>query len=101
LVSLLVREYVSWEDDLPYPEGVPPFQLIVRQEAEAEEAEISPYANGEIPPAPLEPEPESSKNYYSHPKFFSMPRTNHAARVNFPENLISSIELFEQFFSHE
>ena len=101
LAPLLVREHASWEDDLPYPEGVPPLQPIVRQKADEEKAEISPYANGEIPPAPPEPEPELLEDYYSHPEFSPMPRINHAARVNLPENLTSLIELFEQFFPRE
>jgi hypothetical protein len=101
LVFLLIKEYASWEDDLPYPKKVPPPQPIVRQEAEEKEAEISPYANGEIPSAPLKPEPESLEGYYSHLKFSPMPRTNHAARVNLPENLTSPIKLFAQFFPRE
>jgi hypothetical protein len=101
LVPLLVGEYASWEDDLFYPEGVSPSQPIVRQEAEEEEAEISLYANGEIPPAPPEPEPELSEGYYLYPEFSLMSRINYAARVNFPEDLTLPIEFFEQFFPRE
>jgi hypothetical protein len=101
LVSLLIREYALWEDDLSYPERVFPPQLIVRQEAEEEEAEISLYVNGEISSAPSEPEPELLEGYYSYPEFSPMPRTNYAARVNFPEDLTLLIEFFEQFFPRE
>jgi hypothetical protein len=101
LIPLLIREYISWEDDLLYPEGVPPPQPIVRQEAEKKKTKISLYINKEIPLAPPESEPELSEDYYLYPKFSPMFRINNTARVNLPEDLTSLIKFFKQFFPRE
>ena len=89
-MPFLVRKHASWEE-LPFAEEVPL----------EEKEEYSPYANGEIPPAPPELAPVSAEGYYTHPEFSPMPRTNHEARVNLPEDLISPIGLFTQFFPRE
>jgi hypothetical protein len=101
LIPLLIKEYILWENDLLYPKEISPPQSIIRQKAEKKETEISLYINKEIPPASPESKPESSENYYLYPKFFSISRINHAARVNFPKNFISLIKFFKQFFSRE
>jgi hypothetical protein len=84
LFPLIAKSKASW-DNLPL-EGTPG---------------KNPYADGALPAAPPIPEAESMEGYYTHPKFFLMPRRIHEGQVNLPADLTDPICLFTLFYSLE
>jgi hypothetical protein len=87
LFPLVSKQYASWDEA-----GMEPLKGTPGE---------NPYADGALPPAPVDPEEVTLDKYYSHPKFTPMPRVIHERQVNLSADLTDPFTLFIMFFSYE
>ena len=59
------------------------------------------FKNGYLPLAPEEPDPVDMRDYYSHPEYTLMPRTDKPAKVNLREDFTDPLELFLLFYTSQ
>jgi hypothetical protein len=84
---LVAKQYVSWDKI-----GMEPLEGTPGE---------NPYANGALPPVPVDPNGITLDEYYSHPKFTPMPRVIYKRQVNLPADFTDPLTLFTMFFSYE